>query len=81
MGNGGVAPRILNLGRFTPREELPVPIGYEDGLAREPVWTRWQREKYICSCRKSNPGRPARSLVTELAELIDVSQTYGQTYR
>jgi hypothetical protein len=28
-------------GRFTPREEPPVPIGQEAGWASEVFWTRW----------------------------------------
>jgi hypothetical protein len=43
--NGGIVPRVLNLGRFTPGGQ-PVPIWYEVGWAPEPFWTRWQREKF-----------------------------------
>jgi hypothetical protein len=35
----------------------------------EPVWTRWQREKNSFPWRESNPGRPARTLLTKLNEL------------
>jgi hypothetical protein len=31
-------------GRFTLREESPVPTRYEAGWVPEPVWTTWRRE-------------------------------------
>jgi hypothetical protein len=31
-------------GRFTPEENLPVPIGLEVWCTPEPVWTTWRRE-------------------------------------
>jgi hypothetical protein len=33
------------LGKFTPKERAPVPIGQEAGWAPKPVWTLWSREK------------------------------------
>jgi hypothetical protein len=85
LGEWGIAPRILNLGTrwrwvvsLTPRPlysqvkrpRNPEPIGYEAGLASEPEWSRWRRERNTSlPLRKTNPGRPARSLVIILSEL------------
>jgi len=56
MGEWG----ILNL------QELQESIGW----ASESVWTRGGGErKNPMSCRKSNPGRPAGSLLTTFTEL------------
>jgi len=50
LGNGGIAPSILNLGtrckwgsasrpgRFTPGDGTPVSFGWEDGWVPEPLW-------------------------------------------
>jgi hypothetical protein len=45
---------------FKSWERPPVPTEWEVG---------WAKRKYPCLCRKSNPGRPAPSLVTILTEL------------
>jgi len=50
-------------------KEPPVSIGYECGLAPEPVWTRWWKEKNPCPLRQSNPGHAARSPLTEMSRL------------
>jgi hypothetical protein len=36
------APAVL-----PPGKEPPVPIGWEFGLAPEPVWTTWRRENSL----------------------------------
>jgi hypothetical protein len=66
-----IDPRFLNHGTswrwvvsFTPRSLYPlVPIGYEDGLAPEPVWTTWRNENsWPYRNSELRPvGRPARS--------------------
>jgi hypothetical protein len=33
-------------GRFTPRKELPVPIGKDAGRTPEPVRMTWRREDF-----------------------------------
>jgi hypothetical protein len=43
-----------------PRKKTPS-IHWSAGSAPEPVWTLWSREKISCTCRESNPVRPARS--------------------
>jgi hypothetical protein len=43
MVNGQLhAPAALS-----PGEDPPVPIGQEAGLAPEPFWTLWRREKFL----------------------------------
>jgi len=59
----------LRPGRFTPGETASVPIAWEDGWAQSRS-ERGGKEKIFLPrpYRKSNPGRPARSLVTKLTE-------------
>jgi hypothetical protein len=45
------------------------PLEEEAGWATKSVWMRWRRGRNRPSCRKSNPGRPASSLVTILLEV------------
>jgi len=39
-----------------------------------------ERENKTCLCRESNPGRPARSLVTKLSYLPQVSSRKGRCF-
>jgi hypothetical protein len=48
--------------------EPPVPVVQEAEWDPAPVWILWRREM-SCSCRESNPGRPAGSLSAVLTEL------------
>jgi len=59
------APDALDLGKDT-----LVPTTQEVEWGPELVWTQWRREKNHCPYRKPNRGRPARSLVTILTELL-----------
>jgi len=55
-----LAPLILNFGTkwcwvvnfmpqlLHPRKRIPIPIKYEAGWTREPVWMFWRREKFSC---------------------------------
>jgi hypothetical protein len=52
-------------GHFAPEEDTAVPIGLE--AAWDPG--SCGEEKILWPCQKSNPGRPALSLVTILTEL------------
>jgi hypothetical protein len=56
------APAALLSGK-----EPPTCVWQEAGCTLELVRTWLRREKYPCPCRKSNPGSPARSLVTMLS--------------
>jgi hypothetical protein len=49
------APAVL-----PPRKKPPVAAGEEARWAPDPVW-KLEKRKISCPCRKSNPGRPARS--------------------
>jgi hypothetical protein len=58
--------------RFTPAEELPVPIGSEAGWGSDLVWTKRLDEKFFAL-----PGNEPRSsslwpdtIVTELPQLL-----------
>jgi hypothetical protein len=57
-------------GPCTPGEKFFSTHWQEAGWAIEPVWMRWKRKCLPCSCQKSKPGRPTRSLVTVLTELL-----------
>jgi hypothetical protein len=54
---------------LTPGKELPVHVGREAGWVGWSAWAWWRTERNLCSCRESNNGRPACSLVTILTEL------------
>jgi hypothetical protein len=83
-GNGGIAPRILNLGTrwkwvvsFMPRPHYPrrkSPVIHWIGGwvgPRAGLGAVAKREKFhYWLCRESNAGRPARSLVSVLTELL-----------
>jgi hypothetical protein len=47
----------------TPPALPRADTGQEAGWAPQPIWTRWWKEKHPYLYRKSNPGRPACSLV------------------
>jgi hypothetical protein len=52
-------------------KEPPAPTGQEVGRTPAPIWTRWWREKIPpLPCRDSNPGHPARTVITILTELF-----------
>jgi hypothetical protein len=38
-------------------KEYPVPIGYEAGWAREPVWTLWGSHDSYCNARNNRDMR------------------------
>jgi len=63
-----VSGQLYSTDSLSSGKEPSIPIGYEAGWALQPVWTRWRREKNPCPYRESVAGRPARSLVTILAE-------------
>jgi hypothetical protein len=58
-GSGGIFACILNLSTrrkecpcscprdFNPEKQPPIHIEQEEGWAPEPVWTWWQREKFL----------------------------------
>jgi len=76
--SGGTSLHILNVGirwscvvSFTPRPlspPPPVPVGWEAGLAPEPVWTRWQWKSDF-PWWGPHPSSPARSLIIVLTTL------------
>jgi hypothetical protein len=48
------------LGRFTPRERASVPGGWKVVCAPQPVWTRWNGEKFLLlSIIEPRPSRPS----------------------
>jgi len=47
-----------------PREIIVAPIDCEAGLAPEPVWMFWRREKSLTPAEIRTTDRPAHSLVT-----------------
>jgi len=75
MGNGCLAPHILNLstrwgersaslpGHFTVRQELPLPIEWEPGWSTDLVWNFWRCAKFLIPARIQTPHCLARSLV------------------
>jgi hypothetical protein len=81
-GRGGTAQHILNLGTrwrwvvsFTPRAFHPrrknprYPLNRRLGGPQSRSESGGEEKKSLCPCRESYPGRPARSLVTNLTEL------------
>jgi hypothetical protein len=38
-----------------PVKRAPIPVLQEAGLAPEPVWMLWRREKSLCFWQESNP--------------------------
>jgi len=56
-----------------------VPNGQETGWAPKPVWMRLWREENPSPSRESNPGRPDRSLVTIVAEILNPSPSHFTT--
>jgi hypothetical protein len=83
MGNGGTAPRILNLGATRKRminftSQPLYPQGNRPCSPRIGGWTGLRdgrdaqvkrKESLLCLCRESNPDRPVRSPVITPTEL------------
>jgi hypothetical protein len=55
--------RVTLRPRFALGKESQVPIGYEAGLASEPVWTQRPEEKFFSFCGASNPDLPVVHLL------------------
>jgi hypothetical protein len=51
---------------YPPGKEPPAPIGQGSGLAPEPVWMLWKREKSL-SCREPNPALQPIAIPSELS--------------
>jgi hypothetical protein len=61
LGTQNITPRVLifrttgyqcsapRFGRFMPGGEPTVPVPYDPGLAAEPAWTLWKRDKALVS--------------------------------
>jgi hypothetical protein len=56
-------------GRFTSKEIAPKYYWMGDWVRPRACLDTVARRKYPSPCRESNPGHPARSLVTVLSEL------------
>jgi hypothetical protein len=91
-GSEGIAPCILNFctrrrwvvsstsrPHYPPGKEPPLlPIEYEAGRTPDPVWTQWQREKYLYPCRQPNPGQYLKLTAYSAHILPDLSFTLVQ---
>jgi len=52
-----VSGQFHALAAFHSGKEPLIPIGWMVGWVSKPVWTWWQREKFLhCFCSKSNHG-------------------------
>jgi len=67
-----VSGQLHSMAALSPGKEPSALIRQEVGWATESVWTRWW-SKIPAPCRDTNPGRPARSLVTMLTDLSRLS--------
>jgi len=47
---------------FTPRETALVPTESDAGLAPEPIWRFWRKEKSLGPARIQTPNHPIHSL-------------------
>ena len=69
MGNRGIAPPILNLGRFTYGEETRYPLNERQGGLRAGV-TVLEKKKSLVPPGFRAMDRPAHSLVTTYTEIL-----------
>lgn len=56
-----------------PGQEPAVPVALEDGWAPQLVWTIWRRGRYLSCARIWSPDCLARSVVTVLTVLLQLS--------
>jgi hypothetical protein len=69
-----VSEQLHSQAALPPRKEHPVFIRYEAGWAPEPVWTRWQREKFPVTFLN---GRRAEKYVLNWKEWRFSIQTFA----